>query len=124
CATRGTTGVFNAVGPTTSIADVLESARRESRSDAEPVWVDAGFLLEAGVGDEIPMWHPRPDEAGAMRFDPAKAIAAGLTLRPIAETVRDTLAWRAPLLHERPLVTGLTPQREMELLDAWASQIG
>ncbi|MEX0990256.1 MAG: NAD-dependent epimerase/dehydratase family protein [Actinomycetota bacterium] len=124
CAPQQTTGVFNAVGPATSIADILDCARRESRSDAEPVWVDAAFLLEAGVADEIPMWHPRPDEAGAMRFDPARAIGAGLNLRPIAETIRDTLAWRTPLLHERPLVAGLTPQREKELLYAWASRIG
>ena len=51
-----------------------------------------------------------------------KAEAAGLTYRPFAETVRDTLAW-AQADPERSTSPnwGLSPEREQELLDAWLS---
>ena len=122
CIEGGTTGVFNAVGPTPSMAEVLDDAVVASGRDGEPVWVDADFLLERDAMDELPMWHPRPEEAGMMLFDPARALAAGLSLRPMASTIRDTLAWRLPLVTSEPMRSGLTIERERSLLDAWASR--
>ncbi|MEX2274967.1 MAG: NAD-dependent epimerase/dehydratase family protein [Actinomycetota bacterium] len=124
CVEGGTIGVFNAVGPAPSMAEVLDLSVSTSGRAAEPVWVDADFLLEQGADKELPMWHPRPAESGVMRFDPAKALAAGLELRPIATTIQDTLAWRMPLLESSPVQAGLTPERERALLDAWASRTG
>ena len=45
------------------------------------------------------------------------SLDAGLTIRPLAETTRDTLAW----LEATPdaVVTGIDPAREQELLAAW-----
>jgi 2'-hydroxyisoflavone reductase len=55
-----------------------------------------------------------------------RAIAAGLTFRPLADTVRDTLAWlesgakaRGEDWEHGPV--GLTPERETELLEAVAA---
>jgi hypothetical protein len=52
-----------------------------------------------------------------MGHDPAPSVAAGLRVRPVAETARDTLAW----LRGTPdaVVTGLTADEEAEVLADW-----
>jgi 2'-hydroxyisoflavone reductase len=49
----------------------------------------------------------------------AQAIEAGLTFRPIEETAADTLEWDRTRKDTQPV--GLTPEREAELIAAWAS---
>ena len=53
----------------------------------------------------------------------AKALAAGLRFRPIADTVRDTLPWYDGLKEKQQNRTnarvGLTMEREKEVLAAW-----
>jgi 2'-hydroxyisoflavone reductase len=51
----------------------------------------------------------------------ARAVAAGLRFRPVAETSRDTLAWWEGLPEERraKLRAGLSAAREAEVLAAW-----
>jgi 2'-hydroxyisoflavone reductase len=51
----------------------------------------------------------------------ARAIASGLRFRPIAETVRDTLAWHATR-GEVDRKAGLSKARETELLAKWAAE--
>ena len=57
-----------------------------------------------------------------LAIDPTAAFAAGLETRPLAETVRDTLAWvrsgEAPA--EPP--AGLAREKERPVLDAWLSK--
>ena len=76
------------------------------------------FLLERGVEPfrELPLWIPGSEADGFYGFDNRKAVTAGLTFRPLAETVRDTLAWLGEL--EEPPAR-LSPEREVELLRAW-----
>lgn len=94
---RGETGVYNAVGPAepTTRSEMLQ-AITPAGSDAEVVWVSVEALeaegLETGAIDPF---YTEPEDAGFFRVDAAKARAAGLTLRPLAETARDTLAWLA-----------------------------
>jgi len=55
-------------------------------------------------------------------------VAAGLTFRPVRETVADTLAWAATRGPPGPGTAalggtegvGLAPDREAQLLDEWA----
>ncbi|MBI4671286.1 MAG: hypothetical protein HY741_06415 [Chloroflexi bacterium] len=54
--------------------------------------------------------------AGAFTFDNRRAIAQGLTFRPLAETIRDTLKWDAA--HGRPKA-GFQPEQEAALLQKW-----
>src|SRR5690606_41435121 len=52
----------------------------------------------------------------------ARAVAAGLRFRPVADTARDTLAWVSGLPEgARAKVTagGLSPAREAEVLASW-----
>jgi 2'-hydroxyisoflavone reductase len=50
-----------------------------------------------------------------------KALATGLTFRPTADTLRDTVAWFKTLPPERQakMGAGVTPEREKEVLAAW-----
>ena len=128
-------GTFNATGPVPPITfgDLLETCRQVGGSGAEVVWVDEAFLLEHEVGPwmELPLWLPESDEEARhmQTADVSRAVAAGLTFRPLAETVRDTLAWADGAADTRqPLASGMTmdgvglgPGRERELLDAWSS---
>ena len=113
-------GAFNATGPATMGA-VLDAARRASGSTARAVEVDDAFLTGQGVGEwmELPLWiDPSNDDwRHFMEVDATRATAAGLTFRPLDDTVAATLA-------DAGLVdgVGLTPGRETELLTAWWSR--
>jgi 2'-hydroxyisoflavone reductase len=118
CASQ-TQGVFNAIERTTWRA-LLEACVREVRPDARLVWVQSDWLSEQGVGEwmELPVWTgPQSSEhAGLHRVANERAVAAGLTFRPLEETVRATLVEAAATDD-----AGLKPEREAELLAEWAS---
>jgi 2'-hydroxyisoflavone reductase len=68
------------------------------------------------------VWIPPADGyEGFSKVDCSRALAQGLTFRPLAETVRDTLAWWYALPEERRAKprAGLPPEREAEVLAAW-----
>lgn len=106
-------GVFNATGPAEPLT--LGETLERIASDADLTWVDDQTLLDAGVGPwmELPLWLPGEEYAGLLRADISRALAAGLTFRPIEETARDTLAWSLEAGEQRPT---LTRERERELL--------
>ena len=116
------TGIYNATGPAQplSMAEFLNSCQTVIQSDATFTWVAEEFLLAQEVGPfvEMPLWVPA-SEAGLDQVHCAKAIEAGLAFRPVAETIRDTLAWHASRPLDIPLRAGLTPERERSLLNAW-----
>jgi nucleoside-diphosphate-sugar epimerase len=115
CETRRP-GAFNAVQPGVSWEELLETCREVSGSDAKLVWADGEFLLEQGVEQwmGLPMWMHEEEWRGMHMADVSRAIAAGLSFRPLEETVRATLD-EAETTEE----AGLSPQREREVLDAW-----
>lgn len=118
-------GTYNAVGPASpmSMAEMLHGIRAVTSSPVRITWVAADFLREHDVGAwmEMPVWvYPGPDTRGFMEWDGARARAAGLTFRPLADTARDTLAWwNAGPGRERALRTGLAPEKEAAILRAW-----
>lgn len=68
---------------------------------------------------DLPVWLPgQGDTAGFHRRSNARAIAAGLTFRPLATTAVDTLRWfeRQPAARQATLRAGLKAEREAELL--------
>ena len=74
--------------------------------------------VEPWMGPEaLPLWLPRPEYDGMIthRFD--LSADAGLTVRPFADTARDTLAW----MRDNPDAprTGMSREREAEVLDRW-----
>ena len=117
------TGVYNATGPDypLTMGQVLEECQRQSGSDARFTWVDEQRLLAAGAGPwiELPLWIPEddPEHRGFAAINCSKAFAAGLTFRPLAETVRDTLAWDATRPADVERRAGLKPEREAHYLE-------
>jgi 2'-hydroxyisoflavone reductase len=120
--TEGNHGVFNVTGPQVrwSIEDLLDECARTSGSDARFSWVDAAFLLERKVEpwSELPLWLP--EGQSMLEADIDRAMTAGLRLRPVSDTIRDTLAW-ARTLSELPGNAGMDPEREVEILGEWRS---
>lgn len=121
----GKTGVYNADGKAGAVTmeQLLETCQSVSGSDATFTWVSEEFLAAHQVSEwiEMPLWIPEfdPANAGFFAFDCRKAIAAGLSFRPLAETVRATLEWDATRRSDHEWRAGLTRQREAELLQMW-----
>lgn len=115
----GPGGTFNATGPAEPVtfAQLLERARSAVGSDANVVWVEDQRVLDAEVQPwtELPLWLPGAEYAGLARADISRALAAGLTFRPLEETVVDTLAWDQSVPGDRPT---LAHDREQEILAA------
>ena len=90
-------GVFNAVGPTLPMSEVLDACRAVTGSDQRVVWVSTADLLAAGVDPwmGVPLWIGDPASRAANLVDGEHARAAGLTTRPITHTVTDVAMWDA-----------------------------
>ena len=114
------TGTYNATGPDYELrmGRLLEECEAVGGAGAEPVWVSEDFLEEKGVEPftELPLWLPR-EYAALQAIDCSRAIEAGLTFRPLSETIEDVLDWDRATGTGR--VAGLRPEREQELLRAW-----
>jgi len=122
---RGTR-IYNATGPakTLVIGDMLGGIKTALSSNANFTWVTAEFLKQQNVQawSDMPVWAG--DETELARTNISRALAKGLTFRPLAETARDTLAWfkSQPQDRQSHLRAGLTPEREAEVLTAWHKQ--
>lgn len=147
-----TVGTFNAVTPARDgrWGEVLAACVAAARSDATLEWVNADWLEQHGAGgeDAFPIWTaPVGKYAGYHRWSNRRAEAAGLTYRPLADTVKALLAWwpgeverRVRVTHEleeaakakgaplpkladpNALRAGPTRAREQELLASWSAK--
>ncbi len=121
----GATGTYNATGPEAplTMAGMLYGIRAITSTPVTFTWVDADFLREHKVGAwmEMPVWvYPEAETRGFSAYDCSKAIRAGLTFRPLADTARDTLEWwKAKPEAQRTLRTGVAPDKEKTILEAW-----
>ncbi|MCQ1995913.1 oxidoreductase [Arthrobacter sp. zg-Y1171] len=135
-AEQRTAGVFNAVGETVPFTEHLAEAAaaagageppaRNSRvADPAPprITVPAApqWLREQGVNEwsgprSLPLWLEDPDWHGMNARSNARARSAGLRLRPLRQTLKDTLAWEEAAGVGRPRGAGLTPAEERDLL--------
>jgi 2'-hydroxyisoflavone reductase len=100
---------------------LLDECRNVSQSDAQFVWASEEFLLEQQVAawSEMPLWLPEevaPHLKGFMFISPRKAIAEGLTFRPLGDTIRDTLVWYQTHEANEPLKAGLNSDKERSLI--------
>src|SRR5260370_27329880 len=117
------TGIYNATGPADALTmqHLLEQCKTVSGSDAHLTWVNEAFLLEHKVAPwtELPLWIPRIWGVGRQAASIQKARDAGLTFRPLAQTIHDTLVWDQAHPGTVAHNGSLTPQREADLLQAW-----
>lgn len=122
-AENGTTGTFNAVGPdyTLTTDAMVHGIHAVTGGPATFTHVPSTWLMEKEV--DLPIWVPREGTpfSGYGTVSNAKAIAAGLTFRPLATTVQDLLAWYRAQTPERQaeVRAGMTRDKEKELLAAF-----
>ncbi len=126
CIERRTFGAYNLISPpdTFTMGGLLDACAAAATSDATMTWVPASFLAEHKVEgwSDMPVWLDAVgDEAGFAMTSAERALAAGLKIRPLADTVRDTLKWHLsrPAEQQAKLKAGITPEREQQVLAAW-----
>lgn len=109
-------GVFNVTADSATMDEFVEAVRTEK---PEPVWTGDEELQEQGIKPfELPFWIPISEDypEGFILADNRKAKEAGLVLRPVNESAKDTRAWLQGE-PERELKAGLRKEREQELLN-------
>ncbi|MGH9883988.1 MAG: NAD-dependent epimerase/dehydratase family protein [bacterium] len=126
-------GLYNAIGPAKpmTIAGLLYGIKGVTTSGAQFTWVPWEFLQTQNVRPwrHMTVWQPPYGRtAGYQRRNAAKAIAKGLTFRPVAVTAKDTLEWHKSRPEKEQLATlngeinGLSMTREAEVLAAWKAK--
>jgi nucleoside-diphosphate-sugar epimerase len=120
-AQTGLSGCFDGIGPSFARVEFLTGCARGVGARCTFTWVDRAFLESQDVRRwtgprSLPLWLPLPDFAGFATRDTTPARDAGLTVRPLAETARDTLLW---MRNRNGAVTGLTADEESAVLAAW-----
>lgn len=127
CAAEKVAGVYNAVGNPVPFAEMLEAAQEAAGVRRTLVARDTKWLLAHDVApwagpESLPLWLDDPGWTGFPARSNAAALAAGLTLRPLAETLRSALRFHdgdggVPR-------SGLSDARERELLAAARAENG
>ena len=133
-AEQNTNGVFIATGPKkpgtigeiidASIATAKATAPAGKTVDTTVTWVPTEFLManQVSPGGDLPIWIPPEGEyAGFHRWNVGKAVAAGLSFRPLDATIRGIYTWYDALTPEqqKKYRAGLSRDRETEVLKAW-----
>jgi 2'-hydroxyisoflavone reductase len=128
-----TTGIFNATGPRArlTMAGILHGIRAAfpGNTDLNLVWMPWEFLKaqEVQPWQEMTTWIPDDDpESVISRTHIDRALAAGLTFRPLADTAVAALEW----LSQQPAAdqerirgrAGLPAEKEQKVLAAWRAR--
>jgi 2'-hydroxyisoflavone reductase len=120
-----TGGIFHATSPVITMQSILEACKTVTGSNANIHYLEGKFLLEQNVNpwmgpDSLPLWLGNdPAEAGFAQLNVQKALEAGLKIRPLEETIRDTLEWANTRGSDHEWKSGLTAESETALLEAY-----
>lgn len=121
---EGRDGIFNAGGEPMLFPAHLEVARRIAGHDGPLELVGEDWLIEHGVAQwsgprSLPLWIADRSWYGMNARSSARARAAGLALRPLEETIADSLRWDLDHANGPGSGAGLTDDEERALLAAW-----
>ena len=105
------------------MASLLEAARDVTGSGATLIWVPPEVIEAAGIQPwtELPIWLPPSGEYVGMHDGDVSAIyAAGLSCRPVSQTIADTWRWLQEEGDPQPRPGlpqhGLSPEVEQRVL--------
>jgi 2'-hydroxyisoflavone reductase len=119
CVEAGTSGIYNAISPPGhfSMGGVLDACATVADVPANFVWLDESVMdaHDIAAWSHMPIWVPPSGETagfGLTRVD--RALRAGLSIRPIEDTVRDTLAWWRSLPIEQQSFTKAGLRKDIE----------
>jgi nucleoside-diphosphate-sugar epimerase len=118
---REVRGTFNAVGDVRAFDAFIEESRRVGGHEGEVRFVDWSWLEERGINqwagpESMACFVADLDMAGWGRVNGAQALSHGLKLRPLNETLADTLSDERQRGLDRPRRAGLSRERELQLL--------
>ena len=119
---KGPFNLISAPGALTMGA-VLDACASAAGSQPRWRWASAQEIEGCGLKPwiELPLWlQPAGDHAAFVLTDTRAAQAAGLAIRPLAQTVADTLAWyrSQPADQQAFSKAGLSAEREAAALNA------
>jgi 2'-hydroxyisoflavone reductase len=119
-AEASTLGMYNACGPEKKLVwgKVIEACSKACEKPAKVHWTSVEELQGEKV-PPLPIWAPpNGEEAGVHTVSNARAMAAGLTFRPIQTTVSDTLAWfkELPAERQKAFKSPLSEEEEQRVL--------
>lgn len=103
-----------------TMQSLLETCADVVRTPSHICWADPAKLLECGVASwmDLPLWIPESDGLpGFLNANVRKALSAALRIRPLRQTVVDTLAWAQTRPSDRRPKAGLTADREHAVLE-------
>jgi len=122
------TGIYNTEGPGSALntAGLVYGIKAVTSTPSDFHWVDWDFLLDKGETPQgsLAFWQPpRGRYLNYGLMDNSRAIAKGLTFRPLAVIARDTLDWHRTRsqAEQAELRAGLSRAREAELMTMWLS---
>ena len=120
--TQRVSGVFNTTGKPLLLPAHLAAARAVAGHTGPVVRADPQTLIAHGIqpwmGERsLPLWLHDAQERGLNAHDGSRARAAGLTSRPLEDTLHDTLAWELTRAPGRTRRAGLSDEDELALLD-------
>ena len=127
CAEQTRSGIYNTVSEPVVFKTFLSESANGIGGKGKPVWVAGDYLREQHIKtfDNMPYWNP--DRPGFERISPAKARAAGFTIRPLSETAKDAWATYQKIVpanlvypqKQYDFEWGISPGREQDILAAW-----
>jgi 2'-hydroxyisoflavone reductase len=127
----GDGGVYNLAGPEGGITmeEFVHGVRAATTKPASWVWADDyDFLTRNEIGGAVPWIRLTGDNQYMTSIVFDRALAKGLTFRPLATTVVDMLAWwhssAVPEQRRQSPRFVFTPERERELIQAWKAASG
>ncbi len=129
CAQNRVVGTFDAVAAPQPWGTVIEAmATAVGGPELALTWVPGPWLGEQGVApwggpDSLPLWLPLPAYAGFMSRDVSASLEAGLTTRSTAEIATSALEWEQVLGLDRDRRSGITREREADLLATWHAAV-
>ncbi|WP_432135673.1 NAD-dependent epimerase/dehydratase family protein [Streptomyces sp. bgisy154] len=124
---QGLSGPYNLMSAQghATMGELLDACAAVTGSGAVLRWADPRVILDAGIEPwtQLPVWvPPGSDLHDALHSaDVSRALATGLSCRPVAETVADTWRWlreiggTAPMRADRS-PKGLDPELEAKVL--------
>jgi 2'-hydroxyisoflavone reductase len=117
-------GIYNATGPEAPVTFEQVLRTCQSDKDSSITWVGEDFLIKHHIQDwtEIPLWlSSKRNMPGFLNVSIDKALQAGLTFRPLFETVNAIIDWDK-IRGSKSGKIGLNPEKEQALLKQWKEE--
>ncbi|MFV0374849.1 NAD-dependent epimerase/dehydratase family protein [Microbacterium sp.] len=118
-------GVYNAAADYTPFACLARVIADAAGVELQPVQLTEEQMAAEEVRPwlDLPLWLPPADlnMRGFFQVDASRAVSAGLSTRPLADTVRDTLEW-ARARDADELRIGLSRERDAELVARYSGK--